>query len=83
MPVEAKKVVTVTYEVRNTQGEVVEKSEENHPMSYLHGGENILPKVEEALLGKDVGDHVEITLEPADAYGEVQTENHIQRIPAK
>ncbi len=83
MPVEANKVVTVVYEVKNTQGEVVEKADESAPMSYLHGAENILPKIEEALTGKDVGDQIELTLEPADAYGEVQTEGHIQRIPAK
>src|SRR5690554_3135495 len=83
MPVEANKVVTVVYEVKNTQGEVVENADEQAPMSYLHGAENILPKVEEALTGKEVGDSIELTLEPADAYGEVQTEGHIQRIPAK
>ena|SRR5690606_10096593 len=83
MPVEANKVVTVTYEVRNAEGKVVEQADEQEPMSYLHGGENILPKVEEALLGKEIGDHVELTLEPADAYGEVETQDHIQRIPAK
>src|SRR5690606_34292356 len=64
-------------------GKVVEQATEQEPMSYLHGGENILPKVEEALLGKEIGDHVELTLEPADAYGEVETQDHIQRIPAK
>ena len=83
MPVEANKVVTVTYEVKNAEGKVVEQATEQEPMSYLHGGENILPKVEEALLGKEIGDHVELTLEPADAYGEVETQDHIQRIPAK
>ncbi len=83
MPVEANKVVTVTYEVKNAEGTVVEQADEKEPMSYLHGAESILPKVEEALLGKDVGDHVELTLEPADAYGEVETVDHIQRIPAK
>jgi len=83
MPVEANKVVTVVYEVKNTQGEVVESADESAPMSYLHGAENILPKVEEALIGKEVGDHIELTLEPTDAYGEVQTDGHIQRIPAK
>lgn len=83
MPVEAKKVVTVVYEVKNTQGEVVEKADDKEPMSYLHGAGNILPKIEEALTGKDVGDQIELTLEPADAYGEIQTEGNIQRIPAK
>lgn len=83
MPVEANKVVTVAYQVRNPQGDIVEQATTESPMSYLHGAENILPKIEEALTGKNVGDHVELTLEPQDAYGEIQTESHIQRIPAK
>ena len=41
------------------------------PIAYLHGGhDNIFPKVEEAIHGKNVGDSVEITLDPADAFGD-------------
>lgn len=39
---------------------------------YLHGGYGgALPKVEEALEGCAVGDSVEVTLTPAEAYGEL------------
>ena len=66
-------VVTITYELRNTAGDVLEASAD--PVSYLHGGyDNIFPRVEEELHGKSVGDTVEITLEPADAFGEYDEE---------
>ncbi len=40
-------------------------------MVYLHGGyENTLPKIEEALEGKDVGFETTIQVEPDDAFGE-------------
>lgn len=40
-------------------------------MVYLHGGYgSALPKVESALAGLEVDMHAEVTLEPADAYGE-------------
>ncbi len=62
-------VVTITYELRNSAGDILEVSAD--PVSYLHGGyDNIFPRVEEELHGKSVGDTVEITLEPADAFGE-------------
>ncbi len=44
------------------------------PMSYLHGGHgNTLPKIEEALEGKAVGDQLSLVLAPADAFGEPDT----------
>lgn len=66
-------VVSMTYELRDSEGNVLESSEE--PVSYLHGGyDNIFPRVEEELHGKSVGDTVEISLEPADAFGDYDEE---------
>ena len=59
-------VVTMTYELKNSDGEVLESSSE--PVSYLHGGyDNIFPKVEEAMHGKNVGDVVTVDLMPKQA----------------
>ena len=66
-------VVSMTYELLDSAGNVLEASPE--PVTYLHGGyDNIFPRVEEELHGKSVGDKVEITLEPADAFGEYDEE---------
>ena len=66
-------VVTMTYQLKNADGEVLESSAE--PVSYLHGGyDNIFPKVEEAMHGKNVGDVVTVDLMPADAFGEFDEE---------
>ena len=62
-------VVTLSYCLSDGDGNELEKSDE--PLTYLHGGyENIFPEVENALMGKEVGDNVDVTLEPADAFGE-------------
>jgi len=62
-------VVTLHYKLSDAQGNLIEESRE--PMVYLHGGyENTLPKIEEALDGKDVGYKTEIQVEPEDAFGE-------------
>ena len=66
-------VVTMTYELKDADGVVLESSTE--PVSYLHGGyDNIFPKVEEAMHGKNVGDVVIVDLQPADAFGEYDEE---------
>ena len=62
-------VVTVTYKLSDAQGNVIEEGAE--PMVYLHGGyDDTLPKIEEALNGKEAGYATVIQVEPEDAFGE-------------
>lgn len=56
-------------------GETLAKSEAGDPMEYLHGAEEILPGLEAALAGKQVGDKFSVTLAPEDAYGEYDDED--------
>jgi FKBP-type peptidyl-prolyl cis-trans isomerase SlyD len=66
-------VVTVKYKLSDAQGDLIEESQE--PMVYLHGGyENTLPKIEEALDGKEVGFEDTIQVEPQDAFGDYDPE---------
>jgi len=66
-------VVTMTYEIKDAEGGILESSKE--PVSYLHGGyDNIFPKVEESMHGKKIGDIIELGLEPSDAFGEYDAE---------
>src|SRR6185436_19178971 len=73
MRIEAGRVVRLSYELKDSDGEPVE--DEGAELEYLHGGfGGIFPKVEEALEGKEVGDEVKLTLEPEDAFGEYDAE---------
>ena len=66
-------VVSMTYELKNADGEVLESSKE--PVAYLHGGyDNIFPKVEEAMHGKKIGESVSVSLDPEDGFGEYDEE---------
>jgi FKBP-type peptidyl-prolyl cis-trans isomerase SlyD len=66
-------VVTMTYELKDADGNILESSSE--PIAYLHGGyDNIFPKVEEAMHGKTIGDTLELGLEPSEAFGEYDAE---------
>ncbi|MDQ7024093.1 MAG: FKBP-type peptidyl-prolyl cis-trans isomerase [Anaerolineae bacterium] len=48
------------------------------PMEYLHGGENIVPGLEEALDKQAVGYKFDVTLKPEDAYGDYDKEAMIE-----
>lgn len=62
-------VVSLRYELFDSEGELLEKV--GDPVSYLHGGyDGIFPLVEEALQDKRIGDHCIVTLQPDDAFGE-------------
>jgi FKBP-type peptidyl-prolyl cis-trans isomerase SlyD len=66
-------VVALTYELTDTDGRVVEKTD--GPIDYLHGGyDGIFPLVEQALAGKTVGDSCRVRLAPDDAFGEYDAE---------
>lgn len=69
MKIEKNSVVTLHYEMYDADNQLLDKTEE--PIAYLHGGyDGIFPLVEEALHGKAVGDEVDVTLSPDDAFGE-------------
>jgi FKBP-type peptidyl-prolyl cis-trans isomerase SlyD len=66
-------VVSLDYELFDSDGELIEKSKA--PLTYLHGGyAGIFPLVEESLTGKKEGETVEVRLEPDDAFGDYDEE---------
>lgn len=66
-------VVTLHYEMFDSDNTLIDKTEE--PISYLHGGyDGIFPLVEEALHGKSVGDNIDVTMQPDDAFGDREEE---------
>ena len=70
MKVAKDKVVSVTYTLK-VKGNQVEKVEAGNPLKFILGSGMLLPKFEENLLDKEVGDGFEFRLSAADAYGEV------------
>ena len=73
MKVENTKFVAVNYTL-TVDGQVADKNPEGKPLEFVCGAGMLLPKFEGALIGKEPGDKVSFTLEPADGYGEVIAE---------
>lgn len=82
MIIEKDKVVYFHYTLTGENGDAFETSTNGHPMTYLHGHNNILPALEKAFEGKQAGEQFQATLSPAEAYGE-RKEGSVQRIPIK
>jgi len=62
-------VVSLTYELFDTDGKLIEKTD--GPIDYLHGGyQGIFPLVEQALAGKTAGEACRVRLEPDDGFGD-------------
>lgn len=70
MKVADNKVVVIDYTLTDNSGTVIDSSEGAGPLAYLHGAGNIIPGLEDALMGKEAGDKVQASIEPANAYGE-------------
>lgn len=73
-------VVAIHYTLTNDAGEVIDTSAGRPPLRYLQGHGNIIPGLEEALLGRSAGEKLNVVVEPEDAYGPVQ-ESLIQAVP--
>ena len=70
-------VVSIEYTL-TVDGEVIDASEENDPLEYLQGYQNIIPGLERELAGMKIGESKEVTVLPKDGYGEQDPEAVIE-----
>ena len=61
-------VVSLTWTLADAQGQSIDELSE--PLEFFFGGDDLLPKLEEALLGQSVGFETLLHLEPEHAFGE-------------
>ena len=73
-------VASIHYTLKNADGEVLDTSEGQEPLHYVHGAQNIVPGLEKELEGKTSGDKLAVVVEPIDGYGEYNAEL-IQELP--
>lgn len=70
MQVAESKVVSIDYTLTDDEGKVIDSSQDGDPLCYLHGSNTLIPGLEQALVGKSVNDHLNVTVAPEDGYGQ-------------
>ena len=70
-------VVSMEYTLR-VDGKVVDSSEGQEPLEYLHGMGNIIPGLERELDGMTVGDSKKVIVAAVDGYGELDEEAFLE-----
>ena len=68
MDIKEQCVVALTWTLADTLGETLDTLDE--PVEFLVGGQDLLPKIEQALQGHSVGASLDLHLEPEDAFGD-------------
>lgn len=79
MKVDQKKVVALSYEL-TVEGALADKATAEKPLEYIHGTGMLLPRFEEEVAGKEVGESFEFTLSPEEGYG-VYSSDYIFELP--
>ncbi|HID50227.1 MAG TPA: peptidylprolyl isomerase [Chromatiales bacterium] len=72
-------VVRLDYTLKDDKGDILDRSSDGE-FVYLHGGQNIIPGLENALTGKSSGDELTVSVSPEEGYGE-RNEAMIQEVP--
>jgi FKBP-type peptidyl-prolyl cis-trans isomerase SlyD len=80
MQVADKSVVSIHYTLTNSAGETLDSSVGQAPLAYLHGASNIVPGLENALVGKAVGDKLDVQVNAEEGYGPLR-EELVQKVP--
>jgi len=75
MPIGQDQIVSINYVLKNEDGNILDSTTNGEPFAFLSGHEQILPKLEEAISTMLIGAKKEITLQPAEAYGEYREES--------
>ena len=61
-------VVALTWTLKDTLGEVLDVLDE--PVEFLVGGDDLLPRIEQALQGHGPGARLDLHIEPEEAFGD-------------
>lgn len=81
MAISKNKAVSIAYNVKTAEdGTLIDSATSSAPLEYLHGYQNLIPGLENALEGRKIGDKFSIDIQAENAYGEYN-EQLVQRVP--
>jgi FKBP-type peptidyl-prolyl cis-trans isomerase SlyD len=69
MQISNDKVVTIEYTMTDQLGNLLDTSDNGETVSFIHGRATVFPALEVALEGRSIGERLQLTLTPEQAYG--------------
>jgi len=79
MQIKTDAIVSIHYTLTDKAGEVLDTSDGQEPLAYLHGRGNLIPGLEKELEGKEKGAKFNITIPPEQGYG-IRDESLVQQV---
>lgn len=76
--IEKNVVVGINYSLTLDDGNVVDSTAERGPMEYLHGHGNLIPGLEKALDGCELGTELSVSFPPDEGYGPHETDKVVE-----
>jgi FKBP-type peptidyl-prolyl cis-trans isomerase SlyD len=80
MKVAKNNVVVMHYAVSDSEGTLIDSSYDEKPMEIIQGTGYLIPGLDDALVGHEVGDKFEVAVACEQAYGE-RHDDYVQTVP--
>jgi len=80
MKVQESAFVAIDYTLTLDSGELVDRSGPDQPLGFVFASGQIIPGLEQAIEGKEVGHEAEVTVDPEEGYG-IPDEALLREIP--
>ncbi len=80
MQISKYRVVVLNYVARDDSGEIIDSSEVDGPIRYIHGTEDLIPGLENALEGRESGEKLQVDVPMDEAYGP-RDEDLVEQVP--
>jgi len=74
------RVVAMNYTLSDSEGTVIDQSDQGSPLLYLHGHQNIVPGLERELTGMKAGESKLVVVSPEEGYG-TREEEMVLKVP--
>ena len=70
--------VSIQYTLRMEDKAVIDTNVGSKPLTYIHGSHQIIPGLEKALEGMNIGDIKQVTVKPEEGYGVINKEAFLE-----
>ena len=74
MAIQENKVVSISYTLKDENGDVLDQASKDQPFAFLSGQNQILPKLEEKISKMVIGSQQKVVLKPEQGYGEYRAD---------